>query len=272
MSASSAARSFDDGAFVPSPRDAGAGGAGELSTIRAVKLGGRLHRLLSVLLAGEGSGTPSVSLQSREVRGFRGFRDMMGSTHLVEVERCTGCEDVPEGFVLLTDRRGIGISVPGEAGRAVCVRLTPAGRWAAFALRWNLSLFALCVASVVSAYGARRPENATVCGDACACHAGGRRTRMVMSMPCTAMMCARKFPECSKTKIMRALGELEGLGMITVNKSMRCAIISPDHAHPLFARYSHVLASLHGVIDDRDTLEGASQSIRHACAPGEPGC
>lgn len=272
MCAFSAARSFDGGTFVPSSRRAGAGSADELSGIRAVKLDGRLHKLLSLLLAEEGSGTPSVSLEHREVRGFRGFRDMMSSTHLVEVGRCTSCEDVPEGFVLLTDMRGIGVSAPGEAGRAVCVRLTPAGRWTAFALGWRLSLFALCVASVVSVYGARMPENATVCGSACACHAGGGHTRVIMSMPCTAMMCARKFPDCSKTKIKRALGELEERGMITVKKSMRCVTISPVHAHPLFARHYHVLASLHGVIDDRDTLEGASQSIRHACAAGDPGC
>jgi len=257
---------------VPAPRGARANGAGGLVGIRAIKLGGRLHRLLALLLEGEGSGAASVALQHREVRGFRGFRDMADSTRLVEVERCASRAGVPEGFVLLTDRHGEGISMPGEADRAVCMRLTPTGRWAAFALRWRLSLFALCVASVVSAYGAQRPENATVCEDACACHAGGGRTRVVMSMPCTAMMCARKFPECSRTKIMRALGELEGQGMITVNKSMRCAIISPDHAHPLFARHTHVLASLHGVIDDRDTLEDASQSIRGACAPGGQGC
>jgi len=272
MCAFSAARSCEDGAFVPAERGTRAYGAGELSGIRAVKLGGRLHRLLAALLEADGSGTPSVTLRHGEARGFRGFRDMMSSTRLVEVERCSGCTDVPGGFVLLTDRHGEGISVPGEAGKAVCMRLTPAGRWTAFALRWRLSLFALCVASVVSAYGAQMPENATVCGDACACHASGGRTRVVMSMPCTAMMCSRKFPECSKTKIMRALGELEGQGMIRVNKSMRCAIISPDHAHPLFARHSHVLFSLHGVIDDRDTLEGASRAARLAFAAGGQGC
>lgn len=272
MCASSVQRSFEDGTFVPASRGARTSGAGGLLGVRGVKLGGRLHRLLILLLVGESSGTSSMAVLHGEMRGFRGFRDMMRSTCLVEVERCAGRADMPEGFVLLTDARGMGIPVPGDRKKMVCMRLTPAGRWAAFALRWRLSPFALCVASVVSSYGAQRPENATVCGDGCACHAGVRRTRAVMSIPCTAMMCARKFPECSKTKIMRALWELEGQGMITVNKSMRCAIISPDHAHPLFARNSHVLASLHAVIDERDTLEGASRLITCACAAGDAGC
>lgn len=197
---------------------------------------------------------------------------MMRSTSLVEVEGRARRAATPDGFVLLTDARGKGIPVPGDPGRAVCARLTPTGRWTAFALRWRLSPFALCVASVVSAYGAREPGNATVCGGGCACHAGGGRARAAMSMPCTAMMCARKFPECSRTKIMRALWELEGLGMIMVSKRMRCVMISPDHAHPLFARCSHVLASLHAVIDERDTLENASQAVRYACAAGGAGC
>lgn len=237
-----------------------------------MKLDGRLHRLLILLLVSEGAGASSVALQHSEARGFRGFRDLMRSTSLVEVGRCAGCADMPEGFVLLTDGHGRGIPVPGDAERAVCARLTPEGRWAAFALRWRLSPFALCVASVVSAYGAQGPGNATVCDEGCARHYGDARARVVMSMPCTAMMCARRFPECSRTKIMRALWELEGLGIIRVNKRMGCVMISPDHAHPLFARCAHVLASLHDVIDERDTLENASQSIRYACAAGDGGC
>lgn len=272
MCAFSAPRSSEGGGRAPPAGGACAGSAGALAGIRAVKLDGRLHRLLILLLVSEGAGTSSVALQHSEMRGFRGFRDMMRSTSLVEVHRCARRADKPEGFVLLTDGRGRGIPVPGDVERAVCARLTPTGRWAAFALRWRLSPFALCVASVVSAYGAQGHGNATVCGDGCACHAGGGHARVAMSMPCTAMMCARKFPECSRTKIMRALGELEGLGMITVSKRMRCVMISPDHAHPLFARCSHVLTSLHDVIDERDTLENASQAIRYACAAGGASC
>ncbi len=268
MSAFFPQRTYDSGIFAPQGQCRSvADQANALVNLRAIKRNGRMHNLLCLLhLANEHSGGPSVVIPQGDVRNFRNFRGLAYSTNLVDVRLCATEGAAPYGFTRLTDTRGGGIVASDTGGRFVCMRLTTIGRWMAFGLLWDMSPFAMCVAAVINVAITQSAKNWTICKDSCTCHGtriiGVHEKRNWNPSPLTALMCSRKFPECSKTKIMRALRELENCEMITISKKMRCAIIRSNPDHPLLSCHAHILARLATVINDQDTLENATRHVK----------
>lgn len=238
--------------------------AADVLGARALKKGGCMANLLVSLLASEHSGVRAVTVMPRDIRSL-GFCRFAPDGSLASMIR-PGSGGPPEGFAPLVDANQNPVGARGKEG-GVFMRLTALGRWMAFSLMWDMSLFALCLSAEINLHNcSAHAKNSTICGGSCSCHGiqrvGARERSASAVNPFTVMRFARRFPSCSRCKISRTLRELEDLDMISVTKSMHCNVIRPDLGHPLFSRHSLILSRLSDAVYGIDTLENTSRAIR----------
>lgn len=233
-----------------------------------IKKDGCMANLLVSILASERAQCQTVTVMSKDVRSFRDYQGFRINSLFIDVIYADLNDLSHKKLFILVNKNQKPICVNSSTKKIMGVKLTGLGRWMAFALSWNLSLFAMCVAAEINLHNcSTNAKNMTICDGFCTCH-GMQRTgmherRLMMVNPFTMIKFAHRFPYVKRCKITRTLKELDSAGMISVSKTMHCNVIRSNLDHPLFSKYSLILSRLTKAMHGEDTLENTSRSIRH---------
>lgn len=232
--------------------------------VHQVKKGGCLSNLLTSVLESECLRHKTVTVTPKNIQSFRSFHKVKINNLFLDVIQPDINNSLPDDFSILINENQNPIGVTNSKG-GIGVKLTGLGRWMAISLLWDISLFAMCLASEINTHYIINIKNMASYDKTCMYNNSKDTTTQKTSWniisPFTTIKFTRRFPNCSRCKITRTLKELNDTKMISVTKIIHCNVIMSNLAHPLFSKYSSILTKLTEALHGIDTLENTSRSI-----------